>query len=71
MHGFGLFGWKVLVIEIETGKSDAIRNIRKDLKAGFERVVVALLDPKLMEKIEGIINTEESRKIHFLCLSKH
>lgn len=31
---------KNIAIEIETGKSDAIRNIRKCLKAGFEVVSI-------------------------------
>jgi hypothetical protein len=34
---------ETIAIEIETGKSDAVRNIRKDLKAGFEKVVVSFL----------------------------
>jgi len=59
-------GKELIAIEIETGKSDAIRNIRKDLKAGFDRVVVGVLDLKLKEKIEGLLGPEEARKVDFL-----
>ena len=63
--------WKELIaIEIETGKSDAIRNIRKDLKAGFDRVVVACLDPKLKEKITNFLGAEEMKRVDFLFPSK-
>jgi hypothetical protein len=40
---------KKIAIEIETGKSDAIGNIRKCLDAGFEVVCVAI-DPAISEK---------------------
>jgi len=42
---------KRLVIEIETGKSDAVYNIRKDLEAGFDTVLSVGYSPELINKI--------------------
>jgi len=63
-------GKELIAIEIETGKSDAIRNIRKDLQAGFDRVVVGLIDPELKSKIVRLLATEEARKVDFLCVAR-
>jgi len=43
---------KRIAIEIETGKSDSLYNIRKDLEAGLEKIVVVVLDEKIKSKIE-------------------
>lgn len=51
------------MIEIETGKSDVIRNIRKDLNAEFDRVVIAYLCRGLEEKIAGILNNAYSAQL--------
>jgi hypothetical protein len=40
-----------IAIEIETGKSDAIHNIRKAIDAGFDTVYCATLTDKLRDKI--------------------
>jgi len=42
---------KKTAIEIETGKSDYIYNIKKDLYYGFDEVLVIALDDKIKEKI--------------------
>jgi hypothetical protein len=42
---------KRIAIEIETGKSDAIYNILKDLEAGFDEVISVALNSKIKEKI--------------------
>ena len=42
---------KRIAIEIETGKSDAVHNIRKALAAGFQTVYSVALDEKTKEKI--------------------
>jgi len=40
-----------IAIEIETGKSDAVHNIQRALKAGFVRIVCVALDGKVEQKI--------------------
>jgi len=40
-----------IAIEVETGKSEVVHNLRKALDAGFDRVVCVVLDEKLVEKI--------------------
>lgn len=40
-----------IAIEIETGKSDAIHNMRRAMEAGFGRVICAALNDKVKEKI--------------------
>ena len=42
---------KRVAIEIETGKSDFIYNIRKDLDYGFDEVISIALNNKIKEKI--------------------
>jgi hypothetical protein len=42
---------KKIAIEIETGKSDSIYNIRKDLEAGFDEVAVICLAEKVKNDI--------------------
>lgn len=42
---------KRIAIEIETGKSDAVYNIRKDLEAGFDEVICVCLTEKIKDKI--------------------
>jgi hypothetical protein len=42
---------KRIALEVETGKSDAISNIRKALEAGYDRVLVVCLDGVLKEKV--------------------
>lgn len=41
---------KRIAIEIETGKSDAIYNISKDIKEGFDEVISLPLNIKCKEK---------------------
>lgn len=40
-----------IAIEIETGKSDAVHNMRRAMEAGFMKVICAALNHKVMEKI--------------------
>lgn len=60
-----IFGWKVLphieflllvgfftVLEIETGKSNFIRNVQQDLAAKYNKVLVIATDKPAFEKIE-------------------
>ncbi|MHA1329893.1 MAG: hypothetical protein ACTSR2_02340, partial [Candidatus Hodarchaeales archaeon] len=42
---------KNTAIEIETGKSDSLYNINKDLGYGFDEVISVVLDNKIKEKI--------------------
>jgi hypothetical protein len=42
---------KRIAIEIETGKSDSVYNIRKDLEAGFDEVISVALNNEIKEEI--------------------
>ena len=44
-------GGRKIAIEIETGKSDYVYNIKKDLDFGFEEIQVAALYKNTKEKI--------------------
>ncbi|MFH1237940.1 MAG: hypothetical protein V1491_00700 [archaeon] len=44
-------GNKRVAVEIETGKSDAVANVEKNLKAGFDEIVSVATDDKVQEKI--------------------
>jgi hypothetical protein len=46
---------KKIAIEVETGKSDAIYNIRKDLEAGYDRILAVCLEEGLRERIKSQI----------------
>ena len=48
---------KKIAVEIETGKSDSVYNIRKDLEAEFDEVVVVVLDEKTKKRIEENLRT--------------
>jgi DNA-binding MarR family transcriptional regulator len=54
---------KRIALEIETGKSDTIYNIRKDLEAGFDDVVVVAIGRNIERKIR--------EEISFSSFSKH
>jgi predicted RecB family endonuclease len=41
-----------IAIEIETGKSDFVRNVKQDLLAGYDKVLVVATDKSAFEKIE-------------------
>ena len=45
----------LLAIEIETGKSDTLFNIKKDLDAGFDKVVCVALDRETKAKIKRLL----------------
>jgi HJR/Mrr/RecB family endonuclease len=49
-----------IAIEVETGKSDSIYNIRKDLEYGFDEILVVVLDEKTKEKIKSDLNKADS-----------
>jgi len=42
---------KRIAVEIETGKSDAVYNIRKDLEAGFDEVIIMATNSKVKEQV--------------------
>ena len=41
-----------IAIEIETGKSNVVRNVQQDLIAKFDKVLVVATDKKAFEKVE-------------------
>lgn len=43
---------KTVAIEIETGKSDFIRNVKQDLVSGFDKVLVVATDRMAFDRIE-------------------
>lgn len=45
-------GTESIAIEIETGKSDVVSNVRQDLLSGFTRVLVVATDEAALKKIE-------------------
>ena len=53
---------ELIAIEIETGEADAVWNLRKCLRKGFDKVVVAILDQKLKGKVEDLLKPEELKK---------
>jgi hypothetical protein len=59
-----------IAVEVETGKSDAISNIRKDLEAGYDRIMVVCLEEGLKERILGQMQkTDISRKERVLLVN--
>lgn len=59
---------KKIAIEVETGKSDVIYNIKKDLEAGFEKVFCICLIEKIKINIfsklkEAGLNKEETVEV--------
>ncbi len=43
---------KSTAIEIETGKSDIVRNVKQNLLSGFDRLLIVATDEKAMGKVE-------------------
>ena len=43
---------ETIAIEIETGKSNIIRNIQQDLAAKYDKLIVAATDKKALTKVE-------------------
>jgi hypothetical protein len=63
-------GGRKIAIEVETGKSDAVSNIRKDLEAGYDRIMVVCLGGVLKEKImEQVRGVERAGKERVLIVS--
>jgi DNA-binding MarR family transcriptional regulator len=59
---------KKIAIEIETGKSDYIYNIKKNLEYGFDDIIVAALDKGIKDKIlpelkESGLSSDEKIKV--------
>ena len=60
---------ETIAIEIETGKSDFIRNVKQDLVAKFDKVLVVATNKKAFEKVErelakeGLLIIEKVRVI--------
>ena len=44
---------EAIAIEIETGKSNVVKNVRDDLLEGFQRVIVVATDKMAMKKVES------------------
>ena len=64
---------KKIAIEIETGKSDVIYNIRKDLEAGFDEVISVALNSKIKEKIMSELlesGSDKNKNIKLIDISE-
>ena len=65
-------GKKKIAIEIETGKSDFIKNIKRALKAGFDEVlclaVNRFVEDKIIEKLKG--RGIESERVKVFCVKR-
>jgi hypothetical protein len=60
---------KKTAIEIETGKSDAIGNIEKNLKTGFEEILCVATDKEVENNIK--LNTSFNKKVKIICVSSY
>lgn len=45
-------GTDSFAVEVETGKSGVVGNVRKDLRAGFHKVLVVATDEAALKKVE-------------------
>ena len=45
-------GAENIAIEVETGKSDFVRNVKQDLLSGFDKIIVVATDKKALGKVE-------------------
>ena len=64
---------KKIAVEVETGKSDAINNIRKDLEAGYDRILVVCLNETVRKQIQdqvGKISFDGKDRIRILNLKE-
>lgn len=52
---------KKVAVEIETGESYALRNIEKNLKAGFDEVICVATNKEVEEKIRQELKIEDAR----------
>ena len=57
-----------IAIEVETGKSDSLYNIRKDLEAGFEEVIILCLNKDIKEKLALELSSAEPFKRNNIML---
>ena len=60
---------KCLAVEVETGKSNSIYNVRMDLRAGFDEVVVICLTKAGKEKVspsQSELGLSENEKVKIL-----
>ena len=65
---------KTIAIEIETGKSDVVRNVKQDLASGFDKVLVVATDRAASEKTEKQLAQADlliSGKVEIVLGSNH
>ena len=54
---------KRIAFEIETGKSDAVANVRKCFEAGIEKIVIVATSPQVRDRLTAILSKEERVKL--------
>ena len=60
-----------VAVEIETGKSDAVANVEKNLKAGFDEIISVAVNEKVEEKIRRELGKEDTcdGRVKVSCVS--
>ncbi len=58
VDGVARKGAENIAIEIETGKSDVVWNVKQDLLSGFDKVLVVTTDKKALGKVERELERE-------------
>jgi len=54
---------KQIAFEIETGKSDVLRNIKKCYKAGLDRIVIVATSAKTKNNLSKIVQADHKLKL--------
>ena len=49
-------------VEIETGKSDWRKNMQKNLKHGFQRVIIITTNDNIYDKIKETVENDQCKK---------
>ena len=60
---------KRVAVEIETGRSDALWNIQKDIEAGFDEVVSVAVDEEVLARLRTAISKaySDKKKVKVVC----
>lgn len=60
-------GRKRIAIEIETGKSDFMKNIQRNLDTGFDEIICVATDEKAERKLKKKLSDEKNKKLR-VCI---
>lgn len=48
-----------VAIEIETGRSNVVENVKNDLRSGFAQIIIVVADPRRLDRIEAALARHE------------